>query len=79
MNWISGFDGRLSDNFNHLMFLDDLVTVSRASRGVARACKTCLFIYNGLIGQTLLYLSPLFIFLAGPIKEYAKLYWKSLE
>lgn len=52
--WIPGFDERLNRNFNHLMFADDLVIVSKASRSVAKSCKLCLTIYNDQIGQTLM-------------------------
>lgn len=33
------------------MFADDLVNLSRASRLVAKACKTCLNIYIDLTGK----------------------------
>lgn len=51
-NWIPSFDSRLTRNLNHLMFTDDLIIVSRASRSVAKACKPCLNIYTDLTGQT---------------------------
>lgn len=50
-NWIPGFDGRLNVNFNHLMFTDDLIIVTRASRSAARACRVCLDTYRDLTGQ----------------------------
>ena len=43
-NWIPGFDARLNQNFNHFMFADDFVNVSRAFHLVAKAYKLCLSI-----------------------------------
>ena len=41
----------LNPNFYHLIFVDDLVIVSRASRATARASKLYLAIYNDLTSQ----------------------------
>lgn len=41
-NWIPGFDDRLSRNFNDLIFANNLIIVTRASRAVAKACKLCM-------------------------------------
>ncbi|XP_039146767.1 uncharacterized protein LOC120284004 [Dioscorea cayenensis subsp. rotundata] len=51
LGMIPGFDARLSYNFNHLMYADDLVIVTRASRFAARNIKLCLDFYASLTGQ----------------------------
>ena len=50
-NYIPSFDSRLSTNFNHLLFADDLIIVTQASRAAARHCMLCLGYYSSLIGQ----------------------------
>lgn len=45
------FDERLNTNFNHLVFVDDLIIITRAPRIAARNCKLCPDIYSKLIGQ----------------------------
>lgn len=50
-NFIPGFDNRFRRNFNHLIFANDLVIVTKASRASAKSCMICLNIYNSLIGQ----------------------------
>lgn len=50
-HWIPWFDNRLNLNFNHLMFVDDLIIVMEVFRAVARVCKLCLPMYKDLIGQ----------------------------
>lgn len=50
-NMIDGFNQHLRLNFNHLMYLDDLILVSQASRRVASNIKLCLNIYGNLTGQ----------------------------
>lgn len=51
-NSISGFNHRLCRNFNHMMFADDLIVVTRASLSVAEDCRLCLSIYKDLMWQT---------------------------
>lgn len=51
LDMILGFDTRLSHNFNHLMYVGDLVLITKASRSVARNVKLCLSIYSDLTGQ----------------------------
>lgn len=46
-----GFDLNLSYKFNHLMYADDLVIITKASRSAARNIKLCLEIYTSLTGQ----------------------------
>lgn len=50
-NLIHGFETRLTNNFNHLMYADDLVLISQATRKTARNIKLCLSIYALLNGQ----------------------------
>lgn len=50
-NLIPGFNSNNHYNFNHLMFVDDLVLVTRASRWAAQNIKLCLSIYAQLTGQ----------------------------
>ena len=50
-NYIPGFDNCLSSNFNHLLFADDLIAITKASINVARKCMLCFNIYSSLIGQ----------------------------
>ena len=49
LNMVPGFDHRLNRNLNHLMFADDLIIITRASRRDARNCSLCLDIYKRLI------------------------------
>lgn len=51
MNFISGFDTRLSLNFNHLLLIDDLIIVIEASKSIAKACLLALKVYREIIGQ----------------------------
>ena len=46
-----GFDHRLSDNFNHLMYVDKITLISKASRKASHNCEICLIIYSKLTGQ----------------------------
>lgn len=48
---IHGFNANLPKNFNHLMFADDLILVTKASRHKARYCLICLNLYENLTGQ----------------------------
>lgn len=48
---IPGFSTYLTNNFNHLMYADDLILVSTASRKSARNICLCLNIYTHLSGQ----------------------------
>lgn len=48
---IPGFNHHLRSNFNHLMYVDDLVLITHASRAAARNINFCLSIYSSLIGQ----------------------------
>lgn len=51
-NMIQGFNCGLHYNFNHLMYADDVVLISRASRMTARNINQCFSIYSRLTGQT---------------------------
>ena len=51
LNMVPGFDHRLTSNLNHLMFADDLIIITRASRRAARNCRLCLDIYKKLTVQ----------------------------
>lgn len=51
MNMIPGFDCNLRSNFNHLLFADDLILITRATRSVARNIIVCLAVYSRLTGQ----------------------------
>lgn len=46
LEMVPRFDGRLSKNFNHLMFTDELIIISKSSRATAKNCKLCLDIYK---------------------------------
>lgn len=48
---IPGFNHNLRYNFNHLIYTDDLILVSQASRGTTQNINLCLSIYGKLIGQ----------------------------
>ncbi|XP_039116586.1 uncharacterized protein LOC120252479 [Dioscorea cayenensis subsp. rotundata] len=50
-NLIPGFDSRLIHNFNHLMYADDLILITEASRKSARNIKKCLLFYGNVTGQ----------------------------
>ncbi|XP_039136968.1 uncharacterized protein LOC120274488 [Dioscorea cayenensis subsp. rotundata] len=50
-NFIPGFDCNLRLNFNHLLFADDLILITKATRSVARNINLCLSIYSQLTGQ----------------------------
>lgn len=63
---ITGYNNNLSYKFNHLMYVDDLILISQASRLIARNIKLCLHIYGQLSGQHIL-LSWKFIVLLGLI------------
>lgn len=52
-NMIPAFDCNLRSNFSHLMFADDLVLVSYASRCATHNIKILLSIYAQLTGQSL--------------------------
>ncbi|XP_039115766.1 uncharacterized protein LOC120251270 [Dioscorea cayenensis subsp. rotundata] len=48
---IPGFNPSLAHNFNHLMFTDDLILITRASRSTARNIILCLNLYSSISGQ----------------------------
>lgn len=48
---VQGFNNNLHKNFNHLMFTDDLILITNASRKIARNCLMCLNPYHYLRGQ----------------------------
>lgn len=50
-NCIPGFDAKLSVNFNDLLFADNMIIVTKASKTVARACILCLNNYKSLTRQ----------------------------
>lgn len=45
------FNSNLNSNFNHLMYTDDLILISLASRKVASNTILCLHIYQQHVGQ----------------------------
>lgn len=49
---IPRFSRSLTYDFNHLMYGDDLILVTTASRKVAMNVKLCLSIYASLTGQS---------------------------
>lgn len=51
INFFSGFDPELSLNFNHLMFVDDLILITKASRQSAKNILFCLNLYANFSGQ----------------------------
>lgn len=51
LNLIPGFSSNLRYNFNHLMYVDDLILITSASRKTARNVNLCLDIYHHLTGQ----------------------------
>ena len=50
-NMVLGFDIRLLNNFNHLMYADDLILITEASRLAAKNIKFCVSIYSQLTSQ----------------------------
>lgn len=50
-NMIPGFNTILRHNFNHLMYDDDLILITQASRKAARNINLCFSIYKRLTGQ----------------------------
>ncbi|XP_039123400.1 uncharacterized protein LOC120260021 [Dioscorea cayenensis subsp. rotundata] len=50
-NLLSSFDPNLPRNINHLMFADDLILVTKASRRSARNMLFCLNLYASISGQ----------------------------
>ena len=50
-NYIPGFDNRLNNNFNHLLFTEDFIVVSKAFSAVAKACLACLHLYQQATSQ----------------------------
>lgn len=48
---IPGFNHRLTHNFNHIMYADDFILVTKASRSMAHNINTCLSINFNLIRQ----------------------------
>lgn len=50
-NRIPGFNHHLRCNFNHLMYADDLVLITHATRAAAKNINLCLSTYSSLTGQ----------------------------
>lgn len=50
---IPGFNSNINFNFNHLIYADDFILVTKTSRFVARNIKLCINIYTNFIGQHL--------------------------
>ncbi|XP_039129019.1 uncharacterized protein LOC120265197 [Dioscorea cayenensis subsp. rotundata] len=50
-NMIPGFNLDLNRNFNHLMYADDLILVTHATRKTARNINLCFSIYDRLTSQ----------------------------
>lgn len=48
---VSRFNLAISHDSNHLMFVDDLLLITKASRKTARNCLMCLNIYHSITGQ----------------------------
>lgn len=51
LNLILGFCKDLNYDFNHLMYADDLILVTSATRRAARNIQLCMSIYYSLSGQ----------------------------
>ena len=51
LDMIVGCDPRLRYNFNHLIYADDLILVSKATKRVGGNIKVCLSVYSNLTGQ----------------------------
>ncbi|XP_039138822.1 uncharacterized protein LOC120276159 [Dioscorea cayenensis subsp. rotundata] len=51
LGMIPGFCNLLKYNFNHLMYADDLILITHASRRIARNINLCLSIYSNISGQ----------------------------
>lgn len=51
INMIPGFMNSLHNNFNHLMYVDDIILIIEASRKSARNIKKCLNFYGLITGQ----------------------------
>ncbi|XP_039120341.1 uncharacterized protein LOC120256728 [Dioscorea cayenensis subsp. rotundata] len=51
INMIHGFNPNLSNNFNHLMYADDLILITQGSRKAARSVNLCLDLYSKLTSQ----------------------------
>lgn len=51
LNLVLRLNQNLPRNFNHLMFVDDLITISKATRQTTKNCLLCLNIYHDIIGQ----------------------------
>lgn len=50
-NKIPAFNHHLRHNFNHLMYADDLILITQATRTVSRTINSCLSIYSSLTDQ----------------------------
>lgn len=51
LNLVPGFNKNLPRDFNHFIFVDDLILVTKASRKTARNCLLYLDLYHSLTGQ----------------------------
>lgn len=51
IDMVLSFNSNLSKNFNHLMYADDLILITKANRKTARNWKLCLDIFAHLSGQ----------------------------
>ncbi|XP_039138794.1 uncharacterized protein LOC120276131 [Dioscorea cayenensis subsp. rotundata] len=51
LSMIPGFNPDLNYNFNHLMYADDLILITHASRKTARNINLCLSMYERITGQ----------------------------
>lgn len=69
INFLSGFDPNLPKNFNHLMFADDLILITNASRLAARNILFCLNLYASISGQKANTLKSAIFSRAGLIQE----------
>ena len=63
-NMIPELGSCLSYNFNHRMYVDDLIIITRASRKFAHTCRFCLDLNSKLMGKQLICTNQLYTFLS---------------
>ena len=69
-NMIPELGSCLSYNFNHRMYVDDLIIITRASRKFAHTCRFCLDLNSKLMGKQLICTNQLYTFLVDLITGY---------
>lgn len=72
IHMIPSFNHALRNNFNHLMYADNLILITQATRKSARNINLCFNIYKRLAGQCANKISLIFIFLPG-LTAYLKI------